>query len=375
MMARNENTGRVFVGQMVPPEFVVKYKISQAGSLFCYRIAATGAFDRVISLVSVNVQDDIGSQLPKNDGVGYVQYRRFHIQKLGRFLNNWVESIRVIRQARRAKRVWFYNINASLFLSWFILKYLYFKKVYVLLADFSPPARRCDLRRLWGWAIRHSNGVLSLSSRIACMNRNSRSLAGIIPDSELDQTYQGPAEQDKRYFLFSGTLGPVTGVSRALKVFSELPDIPLVVTGNDASGVVASYAARYSNIRYLGMLKLEEYRKVLQGADFCLNFRDPELPENRNNFPSKLLEYLACGKLAVSTMCYPELPEELIYGFGNDDAELSKKIREFYEMPSAEIEKIREHNRAYLRTFSYAAWCEKFVIVENLNKDGKNAVP
>ena len=196
------------------------------------------------------------------------------------------------------------------------------------------------------------------------MNRNSRSLAGIIPDAELERKYPGPAEQDDRYFLFSGRLGPVTGLSRVLKVFSELPEVPLTVTGHDGIGEAISYAEKCPNIRYLGMLEFDEYRKILTGADFCLNFRDPALPENRNNFPSKILEYLSAGKLVISTIRYPELPEGMILGCGGDDDELKRLIRKYYELPIAEIARIREHNRVYLQMFSYASWSEEFRKVE-----------
>lgn len=38
-------------------------------------------------------------------------------------------------------------------------------------------------------------------------------------------------------------------------------------------------------------MKYEDYLCLLDSATICLNLRNPNLPENNNNFPSKVLDY------------------------------------------------------------------------------------
>lgn len=62
-----------------------------------------------------------------------------------------------------------------------------------------------------------------------------------------------------------------------------------------------SYIKEDERIVFLGCIPYPEYLNELKSADVLVNPRNMNLPENDNNFPSKIMEYLAAGKTIVST--------------------------------------------------------------------------
>ncbi len=107
-----------------------------------------------------------------------------------------------------------------------------------------------------------------------------------------------------RRFMYSGLLSPVAGVDIAVEASEkiEAENTELIITGNgELSDWIRERAAKDKRIRFLGRLEYEEYIKCLSKSHILLNPRNMSLPENKNNFPSKMLDYLATGRSIVST--------------------------------------------------------------------------
>ena len=64
---------------------------------------------------------------------------------------------------------------------------------------------------------------------------------------------------------------------------------------------VSEVAENDKRIKYLGFVSDKRYYEVLSNADVLINPRNMELLQNQNNFPSKVLEYLATGREVIST--------------------------------------------------------------------------
>jgi glycosyltransferase involved in cell wall biosynthesis len=60
-------------------------------------------------------------------------------------------------------------------------------------------------------------------------------------------------------------------------------------------------AASDTRIRFFGFVTEQQYSEMLQRAALLVNPRPSRLLENRYNFPSKLMEYLAAGRPIIST--------------------------------------------------------------------------
>jgi hypothetical protein len=99
------------------------------------------------------------------------------------------------------------------------------------------------------------------------------------------------------------------------------------------------------------MVPYEEYEDRLRQCSICLSLRNPDWPENHNNFPSKIIQYMAAGKRIVSTMRYPALSENILYYCDYTQDIIAKTIRqasiknqEQYKLLLREYEQVLEQN-------------------------------
>lgn len=104
-------------------------------------------------------------------------------------------------------------------------------------------------------------------------------------------------------FMYSGLLESVTGIDLLLEAFMNTDiDAKLLISGKGSlDQEVIKYSQLDNRIEYLGYLEYEQYMKKLKEVDVLVNPRNMNLEENQNNFPSKIMEYLATGKLILST--------------------------------------------------------------------------
>lgn len=142
-------------------------------------------------------------------------------------------------------------------------------------------------------------------------------------------------KDDKIILMYSGILEKVTGVDLLVEAFKklEVPNVELVITGDGSLATwIIGVAEKYSNIKYLGCLPYDQYMEKLLAADMLVNPRNMNLPENENNFPSKIMEYLATGKVIVSTK-FPgwEKYEEYIIFSESSIENLKEKIEKTIE--------------------------------------------
>jgi glycosyltransferase involved in cell wall biosynthesis len=105
-----------------------------------------------------------------------------------------------------------------------------------------------------------------------------------------------------------------------LNFFSTHTDYELYISGkpycysqNEFDGLLEKYVNKSTNIRYLGLLPLNEYYEVLNSVDIALSFRDSNDLQHDYNFPSKILEYLSFGKIVISTKKYPDIDDKLYF--------------------------------------------------------------
>jgi glycosyltransferase involved in cell wall biosynthesis len=122
-----------------------------------------------------------------------------------------------------------------------------------------------------------------------------------------DQLIRKPSS--KYIFLYSGDFGIFAGLDLLLSSFIKYknPCVELWVCGKGKSSSILHACSIDHRIKHFGLLNQDQY--VLSISDCFVNPRPSSLPENRLNFPSKLLVYLAYGKPVISTMT-PGIPPE-----------------------------------------------------------------
>lgn len=123
---------------------------------------------------------------------------------------------------------------------------------------------------------------------------------------------------EKCIFLYSGLLNEVTGIDlylQAIRLFEEDGALFLFTGRGSMEGVIEALSKEDARVRYEGFLSREDYYALLNRANVVVNPRNMMMPENRNNFPSKIMEYLASGREIVSTrfMGWEDFPQTMSF--------------------------------------------------------------
>lgn len=351
-----------FITNIVPKDILLK-DYSQAANNFCWNLIDAKCFDYTCVCLPINISQK--QSYPKSDNIFDIQCRIFPHFGLFRYIHVFIENLYLVYKIGRHKKVWFYNITSYNIVVYLILKFLLQDKVFIILADFTPPTHKISLQSLIKWAISKSNGIISLSSRTDFTHKNMAFLAGILPEYKIQDTIQRVHEKEKRTFLFSGELGNVTGLPMAIEVFKKVPEAKLYITGNGDSSYLYAIAKKYPNIEYLGYLPYKKYLDVLSTVDICLNFRNPALPENRNNFPSKVIEFFSWNKVVLSTIDYPELKTFKYLKVAYQEEDIKYAIRNILSLPSADLEMYQDNKAELRNNFSESVWYHTIRKMEN----------
>jgi len=224
---------------------------------------------------------------------------------------------RVRSEIQQADMVICYNmIYAWLFLPKIARKY--HKKMVLILADYSSTeSYHTPLKKLYAKlqlkAIRNGDVVIGLSNQLQQYLKPSQKFilmeGGIDPEvmgAYATQSSMNTWKQQadgKPVLVYSGLLNEVAGIQMLLESLKSLKeDFVLYITGRgEWQQKVEDVAKQDARVHYLGLLEEKDYLQVLVAADVLINPRNMHLPENKYNFPSKIMDYLATGKPILST--------------------------------------------------------------------------
>lgn len=347
---------RAFVCNILPQKIIVEVGAPQASNNFCTCLIDGECFDKVCSIVPMSYFHD------EIDNTTMISYYHGN-KKRSRFMkivSLFVSNFRCAWNLRKSKFVWFYNICETHFLLYLLMRYVLFKKVYVILLDHTPNENILSIRHYVPYLYKQCHGVISLSMRTNISNANMRFKAGVISSDKIKQSIK--ETRDRLTYLFSGSISSHAGFPLAFEVFSKMPNVELYISGH---GDIGNYDFdAYANIHYLGYLDYEDYIKLYDKVDVCLSLRDPSFPENNNNFPSKILEYFMYNKIVISTIEYPEL-----IGFNYIKTDFSKHglchvINQLELKPKDDLVIFKDNQKALYNNFSVESWKLAFEEVE-----------
>lgn len=108
---------------------------------------------------------------------------------------------------------------------------------------------------------------------------------------------------EKILFVYSGNFSKWGGCAILLDAVQILNrnDFEVLLTGPSPSPSIADRISQDSRVRYLGLLSKNELAEIYKIADVFINPRPIDVKYGENNFPSKLLDYLAWNKPILST--------------------------------------------------------------------------
>lgn len=236
---------------------------------------------------------------------------------LKRYLSSWC---RLVRSQGETPKVFIYNLGPTHEQGGFLAGICRSLRLPVIPLvtdlDFAGKGKGSPATWRFRWQVR----LLEVAEKIAALNPNvlaefgrdktTLHVPGIAPDQPFFQRLlQLPVKESNDQpitFLYSGSLNRPRGIVRLLEAFGRLDAqrVRLRITGRGPEeDRVRAEVARHSNIEYLGFLETQEERlRAIAGADILVNPHEIETPAARYLFPSKLAEYLASGRLVVSSL-------------------------------------------------------------------------
>lgn len=173
--------------------------------------------------------------------------------------------------------------------------------------------------------------------------------------------------------LYSGAIEEVTGIDIFLDAISKInnKNINFIISGRGSLvNKVKDAAKEDKRIKYIGFLEELEFLKTLRESHILINPRNMKLDQNNNNFPSKILEYLATGKPIISTkFAGYEIFKEYIEFIDSEAQSLADSITQMISDYDYIKNEIFIKNRAYAMNYDWKIQVEK--IEEFMSNENK----
>lgn len=301
----------IVFGSTVPAEYENAIEhISNAANRFINNLCKVLSKQievRRISYLGIDVPIDILEKLSLDGECDYVYKSKFRLKSI-------IELKKLVRKRLKEVDILIsYNVFYGNFWMPVIAKRMG-KKSVLILADYSDSSSYTNiLRKVYAKyqlkSIRKYDCVIGLSEmtkRYLSTKQKFVCMEGGIDQAVYDKFSEKYVSRndDNIVYMYSGILERVTGVDNLIEAFYKIDNnaARLWISGKGSlQSLVEDATKNDSRIFYLGMMEYDDYIETLKRADVLVNPRNMDLPENRNNFPSKVMEYLATGKSIIST--------------------------------------------------------------------------
>jgi glycosyltransferase involved in cell wall biosynthesis len=112
-----------------------------------------------------------------------------------------------------------------------------------------------------------------------------------------------PQTGEKRAVLYTGVLDHFGGVNLLVEAFKHVkdPDTELWICGKGGNAALQKAISEDQRIQFFGTVTEQRLAELSRAATVFVNPRPSSVPENAQNFPSKILEYLSYGNPVIST--------------------------------------------------------------------------
>lgn len=177
---------------------------------------------------------------------------------------------------------------------------------------------------------------------------------GIVPSSGEETEIENKFE-NKKIILYTGTLDQKYGILKLINSikYLENENFELWICGEGNSKErILDIARKESRIKYKGMLKVEEVKKIQKKATLLVNPRSGEEEYTKYSFPSKTLEYMVSGTPILMNRL-KGVPEEyykyMFVADSDDEKEWAKQIKKIFKMKSTELEEFGKNAKEFVK--------------------------
>lgn len=158
---------------------------------------------------------------------------------------------------------------------------------------------------------------------------------------------------DRRIVLYAGGLYEKFGILNLVNAAASITDIPfelhLYGEGN-CIDEIRHVQTRCPNIRYMGVVGIDQVRAAERGAALLVNPRPCDEEFTKYSFPSKTLEYMSAGRPVLTTRL-PGIPEEYfnyVYSIADNGVDtIRDALSHLLRLPDEELTRKGEEARRY----------------------------
>lgn len=243
----------------------------------------------------------------------------------------------------------------------------------LILADYTPVREEKGLlKKIYAYLIKKSFKqydkivVLSEGSKQYVQSSQECTVIHGCIKWENFQNFRKPYKNTNIVFLYSGVLNRITGVDLLLKAFMKTDNanyrLVLCGQGKELDEQIKKAIEIDPRISFIGYVPKKKYLHLLESANVVINPRNMSYQQNIYNFPSKILEYLASGRIIVSTKFrgWEEFRENI--NFVESDVEsLFRGLERAADLVCSDETRIYEKNRACARTLTWDACNKEFL--------------
>ena len=356
---------RIFWTCILPEHLISRHCLSFAACNFSFNLMSGGAFDKVYSSLPLYVGGEMQHEAFTDKHFELIYDRWREKGGMRQKFATFREQFAIFRRIPKGASIWLYNLNTLNAFLFLLLKI--FKpsvQLNVIVLDFTPVNRGLGLNQIYLKLINRAHGRICLANSELFNNTNSITLPGVVPVS----AEQYPEiKETTRSFLLSGVLTEeISMLSMVLDAFSKLPDCELHITGSKGNEeLLKQYAAQCPNIHWHGQLPFDKYLELLHSVTFQLSTRNPQMPENQCNFPSKIMEALHHNRIVISTIHYPQLDGVKYFTVNADKEDFFNDIKKIAHLHSGTLLPNANQGKLVSKLFGVDVWNDAMQKIEN----------
>lgn len=301
----------LFCGSYMPPNQIKYFNdSSEAANNFQFNLINNLSKNNrieILSYIGFPITKDLSQKLIKSlksEKINYI-IRYGFLSRIVNFIHYYMKFIKLITKCDTVLLYNYYYINL------FILPISKFfnKKTILIVADYTEISEyNCLTRKTLAKITKKDylkfDKLIILSNDLYknLAHKNKLFFPGAIGWNKFEKFSLKNSEKIR--ILYSGLLNEVTGVDLLLDAIKKvsLDNIEFIFTGRGAmQSDVQNLSKEDRRVLYKGFVSRDQYYELLDSVDIVVNPRNMNLQQNQNNFPSKIMEYLASGRIIVST--------------------------------------------------------------------------
>lgn len=353
---------RFFVTHISPREKTFELNISLSATNFNYNLISGNMFDKTYSILPAFVSGK--HKFDNSKDIEYIYSTWRYKNRFMRKIAPLIENIALYKKIEKQSSVWFYNVSTLNALTMILL--MLFKKsvqVNLIILDYTPGEflNKCFLP-----IINRCHGRICLSMSDLFNKDNLVSLPGVVPIN--GKEYKKLTTINKE-FLISGALNEnIASTSMLLEAFSRMPECILHITTGRPEAykkLIEQYSIKYKNIIFHNTLNDNEFQKLLENVTYILSTRNPNSPENRCNFPSKIIEALLHNKIIISTIHYPQIDGIKYFEVAHNTDQFIQDIKKISSMKDEELLEYANQSQSVMDKFNTKVWNNAMQSIEN----------